>query len=90
MTNLTVTRSLPRILKIGGKTYRMWSEDWETPAQAEHAASLCAVAVNSAADTTDPRWTAAHLPTLGGFARRSLGVDDSRPYGYSIIVEPIV
>lgn len=95
---ITVTRSLDRILQIGGKKYKCYAEDWETEAQAEEAASLCAVAVNYAASEgsaldggclLSPALVPAFGALLGIVARAKLGVDDSRPFGFAVVVEPI-
>jgi len=92
MDSLTITRSLDRILQISGKKYKLYAEDWISDYQAEEAASVCAVAVNRAnADGTGN--FNVDLPTLGEMlgtlARVKLGVDDDRPYGFAVVVEPI-
>lgn len=91
---LAVSRSLDRILKIGGKRYKLTAEDWASDYQCEEAASLCAVAVNHAdAEAADTLTFEMTLPLferlLGILARAKLGVDDTRPFGFNIIVQPI-
>jgi len=98
MTNtLTVARSLDRIVQIGGKKYRLFAEDWLNAYQAEEAASACAITLNKLAAQDDDHDTddisfECNLPLVGAMlaslARDKLGVDDARPFGFAIVVEP--
>lgn len=88
-------RSIDRILKIGDMRLRCYAEDWADQSEAETAASLCAIVVNHPATLAEtfPHLDATDLPVLerllGLYIRFKLAVDDSRPYAFSIIVEPI-
>jgi hypothetical protein len=89
LDGFTVHRSLARVVTIGGKSYRLTAEDWQDIAQAEEAASLCAILVNSAGFHLSGSTATGLESGLGKYARARLNVDDSRPYGFSIVVEPI-
>lgn len=86
-----VHRSLVRIVTIGTKRYRLWAEDWASAYQAEEAATACNVALHRLSEDDDGEEFDLHLPMvealLGTLVREQLGVDDERPYAFSIMME---
>lgn len=88
---LTVHRSLGRIVTIGTHHYRLWAEDWETPQQAELAATTCNMALHRLSEEDDGEEFDLHLPMvealLGTLVREQIGVNDDRPFAFSIVME---
>ncbi len=85
---VTVNRSLARRVFIDGAAYKLYGEDWSTPAQCEDAASLACVAITLGSFRLTPGSIDADLDTLADRIMWQMKLDGSRPLGCSLILEP--
>jgi hypothetical protein len=89
MTTLTIHRSLGRRVFLADRqAMRLIAEDWPTDQQAEEAASLACIALTLGHTELRPDHLHADLDRLANSIMRQLAVDDTRPYGCALLLEP--